>query len=96
MSKKYAVKMSCEVIIELGEVEADSHIEAIEKATEGLNLNAAVSKSAPYEVSTLDDGAIEYLVDEVGDEDYANSCWYELEYAKDMSTGKYTKVYIPL
>ena len=70
--KKYRVHIFAVVRIPV-EVEAESQIEAIEKAEDDTDLNSLLNRG---DVEYADE-ITEYLVDEVEDKEYLRSTWYK-------------------
>jgi hypothetical protein len=80
--KKYVVHIFTQVRVKVCQVEASDHAEAIKKAEREVDFHAlflserhghGACETEWAESQTTD----EYLVDEVGDEEYRQSRWYK-------------------
>lgn len=76
---KFKVKLFPIMSITL-EVEAENHVAAVLKANEEFNPSDILSNPDLGYVDQLDNS---FLVDEVGDEEYLRSAWYQYD-AKDQ------------
>jgi hypothetical protein len=72
--KKHNVHIYAIVRVKVCDIEAESHADAIQKAEVLVDLNDLFNKGADQEFA---DDIDCFLVDEIGDEDYRNSRWYE-------------------
>jgi len=84
---KYNVLLRPELTVKITDVEATSQTEAIERAirmldSEGIRSEICGSlgglKGKHFEYAELSEDVSYVLVDEVGDEDFDNSNWYEM------------------
>src|SRR5216684_9404176 len=84
---KYDVHIFTEVRVKVCQVEASDHAEAIKKAEQQVDLHALLLNERPGYGACETEWAEpqmteEYLVDEVGDEEYRQSRWYKWEGGK--------------
>jgi len=82
LSKRYDVHIFTQVRVKVFEVEAADHAEAIKKAEQQVDFFALLlnerSGDGASETEWAGPGTTdEYLVDEVGDEEYRQSRWYK-------------------
>jgi len=80
--KKHNVHIYAIVRVKVCDIEAESHADAIQKAEVLVDLNALFNKGADQEFA---DDIDCFLVDEIGDEDYGNSRWYEKDGVTPMA-----------
>ena len=70
----YTVRIFAIVRVNIFNVEAVNHLQAIEKAEEMVDLDALLTRGTSQEFAEDIDC---YCVDEVGDEEFTNTHWYE-------------------
>jgi len=80
--KKHNVHIYAIVRVKVCDIEAESHADAIQKAEVLVDLNALFNKGADQKFA---DDIDCFLVDEIGDEDYRNSRWYEKDGVTPMA-----------
>ena len=85
---KYNVLLRPELTVKITDVEATSQTEAIERAIRMLDSEGIRSeicgalgglKGKHFEYAELSEDVTYVLVDEVGDEEFENSNWYEMK-----------------
>ena len=81
LSKTYDVHIFTQVQVKVCGVEASDHPEAIKKAEQQVDFHALFLNERPgygaCETEWAETLSDEYLVDEVGDEEYRQSRWYK-------------------
>lgn len=70
---KYRVHLYAVVRVPVDDIEADSQLEAVEKAENGVNLHHELDHYGNEWAEEI----VYAMVDEEGDEEYDNSRWYD-------------------
>lgn len=79
-TKKYSVLIEVAVGVRFHDIEAESQQAAIDKAEELAHFDALFNEThgwGPIKHTQYQDHVSAYLVDEVGDEEFENSRWYD-------------------
>jgi hypothetical protein len=84
LNKTYDVHIFTTVLVKVCEVEASGHAEAMKKAEQQVDFHALFFDERPgygaCETEWAPEITEDYLVDEVGDEEYRQSRWYRREW----------------
>jgi len=74
--KRYNIYIFPIVRVKVSGVEAEDQVEAIKKAEEMIDLHSLLDRDEFEYAEDIDC----FLVDEEGDEERLNSCWYDKKY----------------